>query len=225
MPSSSAWRSGPSRRAMPARMPDDDGAAGDCDWAMATEHSAGRVKTGGNLTEAGGGHNAAGQRNSRRPPALEFPGGACIKSPKSCRPPSRRNAMISHHDALIYTMVLVSAASNMPDVELTSIGDAVMHLPVFRDFDRKTLPKVTNDCTKLLQDGDGLDKAFKAIKAALPEKLRETAYALACDVAAADGKVTPEESRILELIRHHLQIGRLPAAAIERGSRARHTHL
>ncbi len=134
--------------------------------------------------------------------------------------------MISHHDALIYTMVLVSAAdSNMPDVELTSIGDAVMHLPVFRDFDRQKLPKVAAECTKLLQDGEGLDKAFKAIKGALPEKLRETAYALACDVAAADGKVTQEEARILQMVRDHLQIGRLPAAAIERGARARHTHV
>ncbi len=134
--------------------------------------------------------------------------------------------MISHHDALIYTMVLVSAAdNNMPDVELTSIGDAVLHLPVFRDFDRRNLPTATRACTELLQDGDGLDKALKAIKAALPEKLRETAYALACDVAAADGKVTQEEARLLELVRDRLQIGRLPAAAIERGSRARHTHL
>ena len=115
--------------------------------------------------------------------------------------------MISHHDALIYTMVLVSAAdNNMPDVELTSIGDAVLHLPVFRDFDRKNLTKATQDCTKLLQDSDGLDKAFKAIKAALPQKLCETAYALACDVAAADGKVTQEESRILEMVRDRLQI-------------------
>jgi tellurite resistance protein len=131
--------------------------------------------------------------------------------------------MISHHDALIYTMVLVSAAdSNMPDVELSSIGEAVLHLPVFRDFDRDNLPKATRACTKLLQDEDGLDKAFKAIRTALPEKLRETAYALACDVAAADGKVTQEEARILEMIRDRLQIGRLPAAAIERGSRARH---
>ena len=134
--------------------------------------------------------------------------------------------MISHHDALIYTMVLVSAADSlMPDTELASIGDAVMHLPVFRDFDRETLPKVTRACTELLQDGDGLDKAFKAIKGALPEKLRETAYALACDVAAADGKVTQEEARILEMVRDRLQIGRLPAAAIERGSRARHLRL
>ena len=134
--------------------------------------------------------------------------------------------MTTHHDALIYTMVLVSAAdSNMSDAELMSMGDAVLHLPVFRDFDRQKLPHATSACAKLLQDGDGLDKAFKIIKTALPEKLRETAYALACDVAAADGKVTQEESRILELIRHHLEIGRLPAAAIERGARARHTRL
>jgi tellurite resistance protein len=131
--------------------------------------------------------------------------------------------MITHHAALVYTMVLVSAAdNNMPDVELQSIGDMVMHLPVFRDFDRGKLTSITSECAKLLQDKDGLEKALGAVKEALPEKLRETAYALACDVAAADGKVTQEESRLLEMIRFRLNIGRLPAAAIERGSRARH---
>jgi len=131
--------------------------------------------------------------------------------------------MITHHAALVYTMVLVSAAdNNMPDVELQSIGDMVMHLPVFRDFDRSKLTAITSECAKLLQDKDGLEKALGAVKEALPEKLRETAYALACDVAAADGKVTQEESRLLEMIRFRLNIGRLPAAAIERGSRARH---
>ena len=134
--------------------------------------------------------------------------------------------MITHHAALIYTMVLVSAAdNNMPDVELHSIGDMVLHLPVFRDFDRKNLTKITGECANLLRDKDGLDKAFKDIRAALPAKLRETAYALACEIAAADGKVTPEESRMLEMVRHRLEIGRLPAAAIERGAKARHATL
>jgi tellurite resistance protein len=134
--------------------------------------------------------------------------------------------MITHHAALVYTMVLVSAAdNNMPDVELQSIGDMVMHLPVFRDFDRSKLTAITSECAKLLQDKDGLEKAMGAVKEALPEKLRETAYALACDVAAADGKVTQEESRLLEMIRFRLNIGRLPAAAIERGSRARHMQI
>jgi tellurite resistance protein len=136
--------------------------------------------------------------------------------------------MITHHAALVYTMVLVSAAdNNMPDVELQSIGDMVMHLPVFRDFDRGKLTQITSECARLLQDKDGLEKALGAVKEALPEKLRETAYALACDVdvAAADGQVTQEESRLLEMIRFRLNIGRLPAAAIERGSRARHMQL
>jgi tellurite resistance protein len=100
-----------------------------------------------------------------------------------------------------FTMVLVSAAdNNMPDAELQSIGDMVMHLPVFRDFDRSKLTQITGDCAKLLQDKEGLEKALTAIKEGLPEKLRETAYALGCEVAAADGKVSPEESRLLEMI-------------------------
>lgn len=134
--------------------------------------------------------------------------------------------MISQHAALIYTMVLVSAADGqMRDAELKSIGEMILHLPVFRDFERDKLTRTASDCAALLGAEDGLETAFKLIKEALPERLRETAYALACDVAAADNVVTPEESRLLEMIRHRLEIGRLEAAAIERGARARHATL
>jgi tellurite resistance protein len=130
--------------------------------------------------------------------------------------------MLDHHRALIYTMVIVSAAdSDMPDAELRIIGDIVGDLPVFRDLDRGELPQLLNDCTDLLGRDDGLEETLKAIKAALPAKLRETAYAIACDLVAADGEATQEELRILELIRHRLSIDRLIAAAIERGARAR----
>ena len=50
----------------------------------------------------------------------------------------------------------------------------------------------------------------------------ETAYALACDVAAADGKLDQPELQFLQETRYQLTIDRLHAAAIERGSRARH---
>jgi tellurite resistance protein len=130
--------------------------------------------------------------------------------------------MLDHHRALIYTMVVVSAAdSNMPDAELRIIGDIVGDLPVFRDFDQRDLPQLLNDCTDLVGREDGLEETLKAIKAALPAKLRETAYAIACDLVAADGEATQEELRILELIRHRLNLDRLIAAAIERGARAR----
>jgi len=134
--------------------------------------------------------------------------------------------MITPHEALIYTMVLVSAADrDMPDRELELMGDMVVHLPVFRGFDRRSIAKVGANCAKLLSGDDGLNRTLKEIRAALPKKLHETAYALACDIAAADGKVGQEETRILELIRDRLDIGRLPAAAIERGSRARYMAL
>jgi tellurite resistance protein len=130
--------------------------------------------------------------------------------------------MSDHHRALIYTMVLVSAADrDLPESELRIINDIVEDLPVFRDFDRDALPSILNDCTSLIGREDGLEETLKAIKAALPAKLRETAYAIACDLVAADGEASQEELRILELLRHRLNLDRLIAAAIERGARAR----
>jgi tellurite resistance protein len=130
--------------------------------------------------------------------------------------------MRDHHRALIYTMVIVSAAdSDMPDAELRVIGDIVEDLPVFRDFDRSELPRVLNDCTELIGREDGLEETLKVIRTALPAKLRETAYAIACDLVAADGEASQEELRILELIRDRLKLDRLVAVAIERAARAR----
>ena len=130
--------------------------------------------------------------------------------------------MLDHHRALIYTMVIVSAAdSDMPEAELRIIGDIVGDLPVFRDFDQRDLPQLLNNCTDLIGRDNGLEETLKAIKAALPAKLRETAYAIACDLVASDGEATQEELRVLELLRHRLNLEPLVAAAIERGARAR----
>ena len=130
--------------------------------------------------------------------------------------------MMDPHSALIYTMMLVSAAdTDMTDAELQIIGDIVNHLPAFRGYERKRFTQDLKDCAQLLAKADGLEPALKGIKATLPQKLRETAYAVACDVAAADGEASQEELRVLELLRHRLGIDRLIAAAIERAARAR----
>ena len=72
------------------------------------------------------------------------------------------------------------------------------------------------------EEEDGLDALFGLLRAALPERLRETAYALACDVVSADGNLREVELRMLEEVREELQIDRLHAAAIEWGARVRH---
>ena len=124
--------------------------------------------------------------------------------------------------ALIHVMVLTSAADgDMSDAELRTIGDTVRMLPVFSGIDADTLPEMARDVMGVLDHEDGLVRAMDQIREALPPRLRETAYALACDIAAVDGVLTQEELRLLEIIRHTLDLDRLVSAAIERGARAR----
>ena len=72
---------------------------------------------------------------------------------------------ISHHAALIYVMVVVSASDgNMSERELRTIGDIVRTLPVFREFDEHRLLAVSQECAAILQEQDGLDAVLGLIK-------------------------------------------------------------
>jgi len=130
---------------------------------------------------------------------------------------------ISHHAALIYVMVVVSASDgNMSEGELRTIGHIVRTLPAFRGFDEHRLISVSQECASILQESDGLDAVLGLIKGAVPDELRETAYWLALEVALADTQVMIEEIRIVELLRRTLDIDRLTAAALERAAEARY---
>jgi tellurite resistance protein len=129
---------------------------------------------------------------------------------------------LDHHDALIYAMVTISAVDRtMTDKELARIGQVVSHLPVFDDYDSSRLVKTAEACGELLGTEGGFDRILVLIRSAVPKKLRETAYAVALEVAAADLDVKPEETRFLELLRESLDIDKLTGTAIERGIRAR----
>ncbi len=130
---------------------------------------------------------------------------------------------INRQSALIFVMVTMSTSDNViGDDELRTIGGIVESLPIFHDIDRDTLVAAAQDCVNMLEPEDGLDAVLGLVKEALSPALRETAYALACEVAAADGKLEQEELRLLEMIRDELDVDRLHAAAIERGVRARY---
>ena len=136
------------------------------------------------------------------------------------------NDLLNPHAALVYIMVLVSAADrDMTDQELRRIGDVIKTLPVFDEFDPERLVPLAEECAAKLDHDDGLDAVLDVIVASLPAKLSETAYAIACEIAAADLHVEQEELRMLEMLRHRLDLDRLTAAAIERGARARHMTL
>ena len=127
-------------------------------------------------------------------------------------------------DALVAVMIAVSASNeDIRTAELIKIQSAVNMLPVFAEFDIDHLKSISQVVFDLFEQEDGLDALFGLVREALPVRLYETAYALACDVAAADGALDEAELRLLEEIRYELNIDRLHAAAIERGARARHT--
>lgn len=133
---------------------------------------------------------------------------------------------ISHHAALIYVMVTISAVdSSMNDDELKRIGNIVRNLPVFKDFSEDNLVHMAEECAAILGEEDGLDAVLGLIAEALPDHLHETAYALGVEVAAADLSIQQEELRFLQLLRDSLKLDKLAIAAIERGARARHTVL
>ena len=96
-------------------------------------------------------------------------------------------------------MVLVSAAdSSMDDKELKAIGDIVRHLRAFDNFSEDELHQVAQACGSLLGDEDGFDTVLTIISKNLPDKLLETAYAIACDVAAANLIVEEDEMTVLQ---------------------------
>ncbi len=129
----------------------------------------------------------------------------------------------SPQDCLVALMMAVSASDeDIRTAELVKIQSAVQMLPIFAGYDDDRLKFVSQTVFDLFEQEDGLDALFGLIREGLPERLFETGYALACDVAAADGTLDEAELRLLEEIRYELNLDRLHAAAIERGARARH---
>jgi tellurite resistance protein len=129
---------------------------------------------------------------------------------------------LSAQDALIYLMV-VSATSDakVSDRELEAIGGLVTRLPVFENFNRDQLGRVAAEAIDLIKDSSSLDNVLEMILGALPDRLHDTAYALAVEIAAVDLRLEQEELRLLEMIRDTLELDGLTAAAIEASARAR----
>lgn len=133
---------------------------------------------------------------------------------------------LSPQDALVAVMVAVSASdAKIRTAELVAIERMVNHMPIFATYDIDRIRIVAQTVYALFEEEEGIAALFGLVRAALPAHLYETAYALGCDVAAADGVLHQPELRMLEEIRDELSIDRLHAVAIEWGARVRHVKL
>lgn len=133
------------------------------------------------------------------------------------------SSFLTPQAALIYAMITTSAVDRIiSDEELQRMGAIVRQLPVFASYDHDWLVREAQDCGKILSKSGGLDRVLALIDASLPEHLRETAYVLCAEVAAADLEIKPEERRFLDLLAAELEIDQLTCAAFDRAARARH---
>jgi hypothetical protein len=131
--------------------------------------------------------------------------------------------VLDPQEALVCTMVLVAAAGGgITDREIGMMSGVVQTLPIFHDFSAERLDAATNAAVDLLREDDGLKHAARLIRESLEPRLRETAYALACEVVAADRSVAQDSLSMLAFVREELNLDALLTAAIERGARARH---
>ena len=131
-------------------------------------------------------------------------------------------AALTAHEALIHIMVIAASAdSKVSDRELEIISRLVNRSPVFEAFDHSDLGQVAAQAIDLIKDSSNLERAMEMILGSLPHRLHDTAYALAVEVATVDLQLEQEELRYLEMIRDHLVLDGLIAAAIEASARAR----
>jgi uncharacterized membrane protein YebE (DUF533 family) len=130
--------------------------------------------------------------------------------------------MLSPQEALVYTMVVTAEADHeIAEAEINLIGDLGNHLPVFRGMDRATLTALAVACSRALARPGGRETVFGQIRAALPRQLRDTAYALACDVIAVDSRLQRAEMHTLEWLRSELEVDPAMARAIEQVAEVR----
>jgi hypothetical protein len=128
---------------------------------------------------------------------------------------------LSVQDALIHIMVVTASSDEgISQNELDAIADQIVRSPVFDGYDMDRLSRVANAAVDKT-NAEGFDGVLTDAVAAIPERLHDTAYALAVEIAVVDVQLPQEELRLLEMVRDRLAVDSLVTGAIEASARAR----
>jgi len=128
---------------------------------------------------------------------------------------------LSVEDALILVRVATASSDEgVSDRELGIIRHLIERSPVFEGYDLSQLETVANAAVDKTNSA-GFEGVLDQAAAAIPERLHDTAYALAVEVAVVDVQLPQEELRLLEMVRDRLDLDSLVTGAIEASARAR----
>ena len=102
---------------------------------------------------------------------------------------------------------------HIADSEVGSLVTTLVRMKLFERFTDKQYNQMLNKLHGTLKKR-GVDALIDACCPSVPEPLRETAFANACDIVLADGVVEPEEKAFMEKLREKLAIDKATAVDI-----------
>jgi uncharacterized tellurite resistance protein B-like protein len=113
---------------------------------------------------------------------------------------------ITRQEAFAGILLAAAAADgHIADEEARSLWTTIERMNLYEKFTPDRFNKMMDNLLKILKKG-GPELLVDKCVPALPDKLRETAFANACDLVLADGVVEDEEKELIELLQNRLEI-------------------
>lgn len=107
----------------------------------------------------------------------------------------------------------VAADGHISDEEATGLNVVTARMKLFQNVPPDKFGRMMDRLLGILKR-DGVDALLEQAAEALPEELRETAFANCCNLVLADGGIEEEEKKFLSTLQRHLGIERDEALTI-----------
>ena len=116
------------------------------------------------------------------------------------------NKGLSKQEAFTGILVAASAADgHIADEEVRGLFTIIGRMKLFSNFSEDKYNRMFDRLMKILKK-NGPEALIEKCVPDLPDELRETAFANACDIVLADGVVEDEERALIEKLQNELEI-------------------
>jgi tellurite resistance protein len=116
------------------------------------------------------------------------------------------NRSIGKADAFTGILLAASACDgHCADEEVQAVFTITARMKLFEGFNQNRWNTMIDGLLKILKK-EGPDRLMERCAEALPDELRETAFANACDIILADGVVEEEEKEYMDRLQKALDI-------------------
>ncbi|MGE5379390.1 MAG: tellurite resistance TerB family protein [Candidatus Saccharibacteria bacterium] len=105
----------------------------------------------------------------------------------------------------VYPLAAIAADGVITEEEANGLIVSLIRMKMFRGYNGNQMGAMLNKLIGIIRKS-GLDGLISMAKESLPEDMRETAFAVATDLALADGEIAQQEKDILTKFQQSLGI-------------------